>query len=449
MSAPPPARPGGMRAFGIVWSGQVVSRLGTAVAQFAFVVNIWRSGGSATDVVLLSLLTFLPRMLLSPLAGALVDRWDRRVVLQMADLGGVVAIGGLTLAQVAGQLSTWHVYLAMVVLGAAEAFQFPALAAAIPQLVPQHRVQTANGLVSAARSVGDIGGPALGALLVVTVGLDAILTADLLSYLFAIATVWLVRIPRRAESTELRTPLAVDALTGLRHILSVPGLRALVALFFVVSFAAVFGFSVTQPMILARSGDSAMTLAAADAAIGFGTLLGGALLWVWRGPRRRIMAMLVGIAVTSVSAHMTMAVVRGAPAWFAASLVGAAFVPFINGALASTVQGKTPAALHGRVFGAVFFLSQLAALLAMILSGPLADHVFEPQARTGTGVAGVLRPIVGDGPGSGMAAMLFLAGLCGLLAAVVGFLHRDLRDIDRVGSAPDDPKPLTVQKGRA
>jgi MFS family permease len=420
-----------MGRFGVVWSGQVVTLVGNSVLRFSLVIQAWTVDHQVTQVVALSLCAVLPQLLLSPTAGAIVDRCRKRTALQLADLGGLVAVGGLTAVYFLGELHLWAVYLTVALLGAAAAFQFPALSSAVPLLVGKEQLQRANGLLATAKSVADVGGPALAGLLVVTGGLGAALWIDLLSFAIALVTVRVVRMERDVPAgTGGRKRLGADSAEGLRYLFAQPSLRGLILVFFTVNLVMVFGFAVVQPMILARTGSDVSALASVNAGIGVGGITGGLLLAAWGGPKNRVRGMMLGVVGMCVSAQIVMSVVDGVVAWTAAMLLGALIMPVVNGSMQSIIQTKVPEERQGRVFGAVMFVSQISSPVAMALSGPLADGVFEPQAAAGTGLAGLLRPFVGDGPGSGMAAMLLIAGLLGAGAALWGLARRAVRHID-------------------
>ncbi|GAA2209298.1 MFS transporter [Nonomuraea monospora] len=421
----------GMGRFGLVWCGQVVTLIGNSVLRFSLVIQAWTVDHQATQVVALSLCALLPQMLLSPTAGALVDRCRKRTALQLADLGGLVAVAAMAAVYFLGDLHLWQVYVTVALLGACAAFQFPALSSAVPLLVGKEQLQRANGLLATAKSVADVGGPALAGLLVVTGGLGAVLWIDLVSFAFALATVRLVRLPGdRPGEAGTRKRLGADSLEGLRYLFAQPSLRGLILVFFTVNLVMVFGFAVVQPMILARTGSDVSALAAVNAGIGAGGIAGGLLLAAWGGPENRVRGMMLGVVGMCVSAQIVMSVVHGVVAWTAAILAGALIMPIVNGSMQSIIQTKVPEERQGRVFGAVMFVSQISSPVAMAFSGPLADHVFEPQAAAGTGLPGLLRPLVGAGPGSGMATMLLLAGLLGAGAALWGLARRTVRHLD-------------------
>ncbi|MFF8641722.1 MFS transporter [Streptomyces sp. NPDC015345] len=416
----------------LVWSGQAVSLVGSAVLRFAFIIEVWSTGEQASAVTALSLCAVLPQALFSPFAGAIIDRIRKRSALQIADAGGILAVGLLALVHFfGGGLEPWQVYPATVLLGISAAFQLPALTAAVPLLVRKDQLGRANGLLAGARSAAGICGPALGGIMIALTGIGAILVIDLASYAFALIGIRIVRmrgdkVPEGAGAP--RAKITAEAVEGMRYLFRQASLRDMTVNFCVVNLVMVFGFAVVQPMVLLKSGNGA--LAAVNSAIGIGGVLGGLVMAAWGGPKNRGRGMMLGILGMCLSAQLGTSLVGGVVGWCAAMLAGAVLMTVVNTSMQSIVQTKVPHEWQGRVFGAVMFLSQISGPLAMAFSGPLADGVFEPQAADGSGVFVVLGPLFGDAPGSGMAAMLFLAGVAGIAVALWGLASRSIRDID-------------------
>jgi len=439
-----------MGRFGVVWCGQVATLIGNSVLRFAFVVHAWNIGERATQVVLLALCGLLPQVLLSPTAGALVDRVGKRTALRLADLGGLIVVGALSVLYFSGDLRLWAIYAAAALLGATAAFQYPALSSAIPLLVRKDQLQRANGLLSTARSTADVCGPALAALLITASGLGAILWVDLVSFVVALLTVQMVPPAEKPDpaTTEPRRKLAADSMDGLQYLFSRPSLRGLTLVIFVVNLVMVFGYTIVQPMILARTGNDTSALASVMTSIGIGGVVGGLVLGAWGGPKSRVRGMMLGIIGMCLTSQIVMAAARDVISWSAAILLGALLMPIVNGTMQAIIQTKVPRERQGRVFGAVMFVSQISAPLAIVFSGVLADHVFEPQAAAGSGLVGALQPLIGTGPGTGMAAMLLIAGVCGTAAAVWGLVNRSVQDIDvlipDLDSASENPETRKV-----
>ncbi|WP_328745009.1 MFS transporter [Streptomyces sp. NBC_00285] len=427
----------------LVWSGQAVSLVGSAAVRFAFVVDVWSTGQRASAVTALSLCALLPQAILSPVAGAIVDRMRKRSALQLADAGGLLVVGCLALLHYLGLLHSWQIYVATALLGACAAFQFPALSSAVPLLVRKDQLGRANGLLAGAKSAASIGGPALGGIMLALFGIGPTLLVDLVSYAVALIGVRVVRLtgdrpapPRTGPGAGPRRRITAESGEGLRYLFRTPGLRDLIVNFCVVNLVMVFGFALIQPMVLLRADSAA--LAAVNSAIGVGGVAGGVLMAAWGGPKNRGRSMMLGIIGMCLSALVGMAFADGVVGWSIAVLIGALLMTVVNSQMHAIVQTKVPQEWQGRVFGAVMFLGYISVPFATALSGPLADHVFEPQAAHGTGLFTVLGPLFGDRPGSGMAGMFLLAGLAGIGVSLWGLASRNIREIDLVLADVDD-----------
>jgi len=154
-------RPAGMPAFTIIWFGQMVSFLGTGMTRFALAIWAWQITGSATALALVAFFSYGPTVLMSPIAGALVDRWNRRLVMMLSDLSAGLSTIAILLLYTTGNLAIWHLYVAGAFAGAFEAFQWPAYSAAITTMLPKQQYSQANGMMSLVQSVSIIGSPIL------------------------------------------------------------------------------------------------------------------------------------------------------------------------------------------------------------------------------------------------------------------------------------------------
>src|SRR3972149_4016430 len=185
-----------MRTFFTVWGGQLGSFLGSAMSAFGLQLWVYAETGSVTNLALVALAFALPAVLISPFAGALVDRWDRRKVMLASD-----AVAGVATLCVAGLYATdslhlWHIYVLVAVGSMGSAFQAPAWLASIPLLVPKPHLGRANGLVQLNDGLSLVMAPALAGVVLVASGLGAILLIDVATFLFAVGTLAVVRFPR-------------------------------------------------------------------------------------------------------------------------------------------------------------------------------------------------------------------------------------------------------------
>ncbi len=194
-------KPTGMRAFMIVWAGQVASLLGSAMTQFALTIWAYELTGSATALALVAFFGFAPMLVFGPIAGALVDRWNRKLVMMLSDLGAGACTIAIFILYSTGNLQIWHLYVAGAITGIFAAFQWPAYSAAISMMIPKDQYARANGLLSLAESVSGVFAPIFATALLVFIGLSGVMAIDIITFIFAVGALFFVHIPQ-PEVTE-------------------------------------------------------------------------------------------------------------------------------------------------------------------------------------------------------------------------------------------------------
>ncbi len=427
--------PTGMKAFTVVWFGQLVSFLGSAMTSFAVIFFAYDLTGSATVVSLVGVAAFAPIIVFSPMAGTLVDRWTRKKVMILADAGAATSTAALLILSVSGQLQVWHLYPAVAVAGAFGSFHFPAFSAAITLLIPKKHYARASGMMSLAGSLSGFLAPILGALLLRLVGLGTILAVDLLTFGAAVGTVLAVHIPQPAQTEEGlagRGGFWRETAYGFRYILQRRSLLGLQLVFFGINLVASFAFILLYPMILARTGNDELILGAVLSAGAMGQIIGGAFLSAWGGPKRKIHGVLLGMVAASLTGGLILGLGKEFLVWAAANFLGNFFVIIVNGSNQAIWQSKVAPDVQGRVFAVRRLIAQTSAPISMLAAGPLADGVFEPGLRPGGGLAPAFGWIVGTGPGSGMALMFVFAGLLGALVGLAGYAFREVREVEQI-----------------
>jgi MFS transporter, DHA3 family, macrolide efflux protein len=413
----------GMRAFLIFWFGQLVSLLGTNMSRFALTIWAWELTGQATALALVAVFSFAPAVLVSPIAGAMVDRLPRKLMMMLSDAAAGLASLVIFLLYLSGNLEIWHLYVAGAFTGIFESFQFPAFSAAISTMVPKEQYGRANGLLSLAESVSAIAAPVLAGLLLALMGIGGILVIDVVTCLFAIAVLAFITIPqpKRTTAPEAETSNFWSEITyGFRYILSRPSLLGLQMTFLGSNFLGGIGLILVNPMVLARSNNNELALAAVQTAFGIGGVVGGLLLSTWGGPKRRVHGVLFGFIWASLF-QVWLGMGQSLWVWSAASFILMISFPIINGSNQAIWQAKVAPDVQGRVFAARRVFAQLTGPLGMALAGPLADWVLEPAMREGGGLAGALGWLFGTGPGAGMGVLISLTGLAGVAVGIIGY----------------------------
>ena len=422
----------GMPAFTLIWGGQVFSLIGSAMVGFAFTIWAWQKTGQATALALVGFFFMAPMVLFSPIAGALVDRWNRKLTMMLSDLATGLTTVVVLVLYLTGELEIWHIYAIGVFSGFFQSFQWPAYSAAISQMIPKSQFGRASGMMSLAQWGSGIFAPVLAAALIKPIGIEGILIIDLVTLGIAVVTLLSVHVPNPTPTSDgRRSSLWKDALLGFQYILDRRPLLGLQMVFFLGNFFTSLAGTLINPMVLARTGDNTSILSFVQSAGAIGGVAGSLIITAWGGPRRRILGVTVGWILVGVIGYALLGATPYVPVWIAASLVGALFGPIINASNQAIWQSKVPPNLQGRVFSVRLVIATITTPAAMLIAGPLADKVFEPAMRdSGSAMAQIFGGVFGTGPGVGMFMIVLVMGLLTVLAGVFGLVNARIRNVE-------------------
>jgi MFS family permease len=414
-----------MLGFTIVWAGQIVSVLATSMSQFALTIWAYEKTGSATALGVVSTTFLVPFLLLSPVAGLMVDRYNRKLMMMVSDLTAVLATAALLIIHATGQLEMWHLYAASAVIGLGSTFQWPAYSAAISTMIPKQHYSRANGMMSLIESGPAVLAPILAGLLLPAIQLTGILTVDVVTFFVAIAALALVHVPQPRKTVEGQAgsgSFLREALFGFKYIFDRRGLLGLLIFFICLNFIIGLSGSLYSPFILSRTGSDSASLGAVLSASAVGAVAGGLLISLWGGFKRRMTSIFIGEVLTGLFVLAVFGLGRSLPVWAAAAFVGGIFPVFTNGASQAIWQAKVAPDVQGRVFSARRMIAWCMGPITPVLAGALADFVTEPAMQSQTWLAAAFGWMVGTGPGSGMALQFVLTGLAYMAAVLVTFL---------------------------
>lgn len=428
-------RTSGMGAFIFIWVGQAVSMLGSGMTQFALTIWAYQMTGEATALALVGFFSYAPSLLVSPVAGALVDRWNRKLVMMLSDLAAGLSTIAVLILYSTGQLQIWHLCVTGAFAGAFGAFQFPAFSAAMSLMVPKEQYARANGLVSLAESATIIVAPVLAGLLLTLIGITGIMLIDIVTFVFAVLAVAAVAIPQPEESAsgrEAQGNLWNESVYGFHYIWERKSLLGIQLTFTISNFFFSIGMVLVPPMILARTGNNELILGTVQSCLGIGGVVGALVLSIWGGPKRRIHGVLGGFILSSLLGQSLMGIGQAWPIWALAAFCSMFALPFINGSNQSIWQAKVAPDVQGRVFATRRLIAQVSGPLGMLIAGPLADRFFEPAMQPGGSLAPLWGWLVGVGPGAGMALILVLVGILGTTAGIVGYAVPAIRNSESI-----------------
>lgn len=441
-----------MLTFSVLWAGQLVSLVGSGLTEFALGVHVYQRTGSVAQFALIYLCFALPQIVVSPLAGALADRWPHRRLLVLTDtLSGLTGLA-IALLLMTDRLEVWHVYASIVLISTFDALQWPAFSSLMTVLVPKEHLGRANGMLELGWAGGRILAPLLAGMLLTIVPLQVLSLIDVGSYAFAVLAALLLRLPtvqpaaaEEAEHEEGDGSWLRSVAYGWTYIRERPGLLGMLGFFVICNFALGFVQTLYVPMILKF--ESVKTLGTLESIGSLGILVSGVLMMAWGGPKRRVhgvlgFGLLFGGGMFLIGLQPSMLTIG------IASFIYYASQPIINGSEQAIWQAKVPLDVQGRVLATRRAIEMSAGPIAYLVAGPLADGVFEPLLAHDGPLSATVGQITGVGPGRGIGLLFVLLGLVPIVAAVWGYLAPRVRLIE--DELPDvllDDDPATATPG--
>ncbi len=415
--------PGGMFGFTIVWLGQIVSVLASAMSQFGLTIWMFQKTESATALGLMQVFFITPFLIISPIAGVMVDRHNRKMMMMVSDLGAGIATTLILVFQWMGVLEFWHLYFASVIYGLGMAFQWPAYSAAITSMVSKEQYGRANGMMSLIEAGPQVVAPLLAGALLPVIELTGILIVDVATFLLAIGALLIVHIPQPArteEGAQGQGSVLQEAAYGFKYIFARPSLLGLQMIFFFGNLFMGILFTLVAPMILSRTDNNSLMFGSVQTAGAVAGVAGGIIMSAWGGFKRRVHGVLLGWMFSGVGGAI-IGLMGGLPVWIVGIMITSIVSPLVNASNQAIWQAKVAPDVQGRVFSARRLIAWFTNPIAPIIAGTLADYVFEPQMRATTALSQIFGGLVGAGPGAGMGLIIFAAGTLTILAGAAGY----------------------------
>jgi len=421
----------GLRAFFTIWSGQLVSLIGSQLTGFALGVWVYDQTRSVLMLALVQVAQQAPYVLLSPIAGVFADRWNRRTAMIVSDFGAglaVLAAGGLYLSH---HLQPWMVIPINLWMASFNTLMWPSLTASVTLLVPKQHYGRANGFVQLGEALPQIAGPALAGALYVAIHLGNMALIDFATYAFSVLLMlFFVRIPnppRTTQDPEAKGSIWKEMRFGWDYITERKGLLALLIFFMATNFL----MGVINPLLVPLILDNwdARTLGYISTLIGVGMLAGTLVMSAWGGGKRKIYTLL-GAALLSGLFFSALGLRTSIPLIAICGVSIMFFGPFTNASSQAIWQAKVAPDVQGRVFAVRRTISWSSGIIAPLLAAPLADYIFKPAMAAGGALAPVLGPIFGFGASRGIGVLISLVGLLSTGVAVIALLTPLIRRVE-------------------
>jgi MFS transporter, DHA3 family, macrolide efflux protein len=427
-----------MRDFIILWSGQLVSDIGSSMTYFTLTIWVWQRTQSATAIALILFFYQLPQIAISLLSGVLIDRVSRKRLLIISDTASAcctISVGILAALQI---LQPWQIYVIAALIGCFGNVQSLTYSTLVPLIVPPQHHARATSMGSMVGYGAGILSPALAGMLYPQLGLLGITVIDMATFAIAMLALYLVRIPpvignlgveQQPEVNETKKKIWREVTFGFSYIASHPGLLATIIALSTFTFFNEIAETLYQPMILARTGGDTQVLGLVVAVSGIGGVIGAIAFSMWGGFRRRIFGILVGFVGSGLS-QLLLGLGSFSTIWAVACFGMTLNNPLIFSSYMAIWYSKVAPELQGRVFAADYLVGIVVQSSANLSAGLLADRVFEPLMQSQQWFALLIGKILGTGEGSGMSLLIIISAIAMMLVGIGGFTFRQVRNVD-------------------
>jgi MFS transporter, DHA3 family, macrolide efflux protein len=385
------------------------------VVEFALAWYLTQKTGSATILATAMLVAMLPQIVLGPLIGTFIDRWNRRLIMIFSDLGIMVVTVGLAVLFLMDVIQVWHIYTAMVLRAIGQSFQFPAMQAAVATIVPEKDLARANGLNQTLQGIISIASPPLGAFLMEMLPMQSVLAVDIGTAVAAIGCMIVLVIPQPVRTTlSIKPSFITDMIQGFSYLWSKRGLTILLGLVAVLNFFGMPPFALLPMLVKQTLGGDVLKLGWLNMMFGVGMILGGVLLGIWGGFKKRVITSLAGImflGAATIGLGFTserlyyFALVVNLLMGLGMAVANAPFMAIFNSAVSKDMQG--------RIFSLMGSITGLMMPLGLAFTGPTADAI-------------------------GIRSIYFICGAAVLIITPLGLFSRQVMNIE---SQPPEKRP--------
>ncbi len=412
-----------MRTYLLLWATQAFSGLGSAMTSYALVIWSYTQKGSALMTALLMVSSYAPYVLLSIFAGALSDKWNKKITMLVCDtVAALTTVVMLVLLQ-KDALQIWHLYLINGINGLMNTVQQPASEVAVTKVLPKKYYQRVGGLSYLASSLQSIMTPIIATAILGIAGMGAIVAFDLFSFGTAFVTLafW-IRIPEDGEAYGEKEKLFVSVKQGISYLRKERGIFDLILFLAAINLVASIYDAAFPAMMLSRNGGSERVLGIVNTVIGLTTLAGSILASLIRKPKSRVRVICNSLLFSMSTENFLLAFGRTPLVWCIGGFLGWIAIPLMSTNLNAIMRLRVPEQVQGRVYAVRNSLQFFTIPIGYFLGGLLVDQVFEPVMALQTKESVLVR-MFGSGKGSGAAFLFFVIAFAGIFVCL--YFRRD------------------------
>jgi MFS family permease len=407
--------------FLFIWFGQFISIIGTGLTIFSLGIYVYQQTSTASSYVFILMCVFLPPLLLKPYGGVLADRYDRRLMMVVGDLGATLGLLFIFLIMLRGNIELWQIYLGIATSSIFSAFQEPAYKALITDLLPEAQYAKASGLMQLASSAQYLISPFLAGILLTLIDIEFIFLIDISTLLIASSIViWVRKTLGRTAIKQSEQNTIADFREGIQEFSKNKGVVNLVITTMFVLFFVGLLQSLFTPMLLNLT--TVKTVGISQSICATGILIGSLFIGVFGSKNKHVKTLSIslfisGIFFANLGLSTNIIFITLAGFTFFATL------PFINTSIEVLIRKNIDNSIQGRVWSIISTITYLGSIVAFAVAGFLADKIFNPLLELDGLLVETAGLIVGAGKGRGIALMFIISGL--MISMIALFIWRN------------------------
>ncbi|WP_232697620.1 MFS transporter [Brevibacillus daliensis] len=418
------------RKFLLLWSGQLISAIGSGLTSFGLGVYVFEQTGKASAMALVILLAFMPSLLLSPVAGVLVDRYDRRLLMVLGDSLSAIGLIFILICMLSGEAQLWQICVGVTISSFFSSLLDPAYKATVTDLLTEEEYTRASGFVQVAGSAKYLISPIIAGFLLTVSDIKLLLVIDICTFFVTVISTLAVRKGLVSKKYEQAKSFIREFKDGWGAISENRGVLVLVIMSSVMTFFLGFIQTLSMPMILAFS-DSAV-VGTLETIVATGMLVSSVIIGIL--PIKKGFMKILSISLFCEGIFMAVFGLRENIVLLCISgFLFFAMMPFANTTLDFLVRTNIDNSVQGRAWSLIGLLSQLGFVAAYALSGVLADYVFTPLLVDGGVLADSVGKIIGTGSGRGMGLLIIIAGILLCVTSVILYNLKSVKKLENRG----------------
>lgn len=405
-----------LKSFFILWITQSFSALGSAMTNFALVIWIYQKSGSALTTAMLAVCSYAPYVLMSIFAGAVSDKWNKKIIMLICDSFSAVCTIAVMILLKNNCLQVWHLYFINALNGLMNTVQQPASDVALTLLIPEKYYQKTSGMRSFSNSLVTVLTPAFASALMAFAGIKAVIIFDLATFTTAfVVLLFFIEIPEIKKESKKAESLSQSVRNGILWLNRNKGILWLMLFLSAINFIASIYESALPAMILSKSNET--VLGAVNSCVGIATLMGSVIVTFMPEPKNRVKIICGCLFFSMSTENFMLAFGENLVIWCIGALCGWIFIPLMNANMDVIFRTNIPADIQGRIYSIRNTLQFFTIPLGYFMGGFLLDNIFEPFV---SGFSGTEK-------GDGASLLFFVIGIMGVVICFVFSRNRHIR----------------------